>query len=93
MTFAATGPVKRNIAGDLWELIYTFTGASGDTGGTISSPLGTIREVTGSGEKSDGSANLAALVVGITATTGQIRITYTDPTANHKGRVTVRGKY
>jgi len=95
MTFASVKDptVPTNICGKLVEKIFTFTGASGDTGGTIATGITKIKEINISAELSDGSANLAALAVGLTNVEGTIRISYTDPTANHKGRVTVKGFY
>lgn len=92
MAISVKSPIY-NTYGKLVELIYEFTGASGDTGGTIQTPLKRILGVRLDGEKSDGSANLAAPTAGLTGTQGQVRFSYTDPVADHKGRVTVIGHY
>lgn len=93
MAFAST-LLKRTVEGEYYVEIYTFTGASGDTGGTIQTGLTReVVEVKASGELADGSANIAALTAGITGTDGEVRLTYTNPVANHKGRVTIKGRY
>lgn len=94
MTFAAilSTVAKRNTSGKLVEKNYTFTAESGDTGGTIVTGIAKITEMTISGELADGSANLTALAVGLTGTAGTIRVSFTDPEADAKGRITVRGR-
>ena len=82
---------KINTYGKYKEAIYTFTGATGDTGGTIATIIKTIVSITASGELADGSANVLALSVGETANDGEIRLTYTNPAADHTGIAIVRG--
>ena len=82
---------KINTYGKYKEAIYTFSGATGDTGGTIATIIKTIVSITASGELSDGSANVLALSIGQTSTAGEIRLTYTNPAADHKGIAIVRG--
>lgn len=91
MTFASTF-VGYNVVGKYKQKIYTFTAASGDSGGTIDTRFNTIHDVVVTGELADNSAALSALSVRLTGTDGVIGIIFTDPEANAQGRAVVIGQ-
>lgn len=92
MSFAAS-VVKRQNYGDMWEIIYKFTGGDTDTGGDVLCPLTTIYDAYGWGYKDDKSDAIAGMKVYPSSGSGYVTINYTDPTADHTGFAVVRGHY
>ena len=93
MTFAATliTTPRRRIRGQLVELVYALSGVTGDSGGDVTTGLKEVVYAYAELWKSDYSVNIA-VTTGRTATAGQVKVAYSNPAANHAGRLVVVGK-
>lgn len=97
MTFAATikkGPGRRNLKGRLVEEVYDFTGASGDTGGQITTGLKEVWYAYGMAWLTAAPYTRVSDVTAMKSPTDSkvVTVQYTNPAANHTGVVHVVGR-